>query len=73
MRPVYTYTLCCNTHAGMILPVLTVGFEQSAYTFYESRQEATPQICVSVSVESPNIDAVLEVTITSDTAQGRLI
>lgn len=52
---------------------MTVGFEQGAYTFYESGQEATPQICVSVSAESPNINAVLEVTITPDTAQGTLI
>lgn len=57
----------------MLLPVLTVGFEQSAYTFYESRQDTTPQICVSVSAESPDIDAVLEITITSDTAQGKFI
>ena len=58
---------------GIILPVLTVGFEQNAYTFYESRQEPAPQICVSVSTESPEIDAVLEVTVTPDTAQGTII
>ncbi len=60
-------------HVGVVFPVLTVGFEQSAYTFYESRQDTTPQICVSVSTESPSIDAVLEVTITPDTAQGIMV
>ena len=52
---------------------MTVGFEQSTYTFYESREETTPQICVSVSTVSPDIDAVLEITITPDTARGILM
>lgn len=73
----HTYMAYVNTvlHilVGIILPVLTVGFEQNAYTFYESRQEPAPQICVSVSTESPEIDAVLEVTVTPDTAQGTIM
>ena len=60
-------------HAGVVLPELSVGFEQSAYTFYESRQETIPLICVSVSTESPDIEAVLEITINPDTARGILM
>lgn len=78
LRPVYTDKITSLAfyyiaHAGVILPELTVGFEQSAYTFYESRQETTPQVCVSVSTESPDIAAVLEITINPDTARGILM
>ena len=73
MRPVYAYSLilcrlfyCTDT----ILPVLSIGFEESAYTYYESREEAIPQICVYVSQLSPGVIAVVEVTLTSGTAQG---
>ena len=52
-------------------PMISIGFENTAYTFSESGNESNPQVCVTVSEASGGVTVVVAVTFNQNTsAQG---